>query len=229
VRGKGEALGAPRGEALPCCRGGDPASHTKLSRPTRAAAAGPLTSSGRRPPWAHLPWPGNLLGLLLSPFILVTFGWRALFLVFGVLGAPLLAVWNAAVPDKPSAPQQPPSSAAAAAAAAGGGAAAAAGGAAPGGGVTLLKLLSHPATWAIIVVNFVNHWGYFIYLNWMPTYFSKVTGGRRLGPRAGEGLRVGARASATRWGRGGRRLARAWPLCVASAAALRLSLPGFPV
>lgn len=22
----------------------------------------------------------------------------------------------------------------------------------------------------------VNHWGYFIYLNWMPTYFYKVLG-----------------------------------------------------
>lgn len=36
------------------------------------------------------------------------------------------------------------------------------------------RLLSHPATWAIIIVNIVNHWGYFIYLNWMPSYFVKV-------------------------------------------------------
>lgn len=69
---------------------------------------------------------------------------------------------------------------------------------------SLLRLLSNPATWAIIVVNCVNHWGwgldqqripkfadlrfvdmcladsrmfmcsYFIYLNWMPTYFSVI-------------------------------------------------------
>ncbi|KAK9915240.1 hypothetical protein WJX75_006550 [Coccomyxa subellipsoidea] len=32
------------------------------------------------------------------------------------------------------------------------------------------------ATWAIIVVNIVNHWGYFIYLNWMPSYFHHVFG-----------------------------------------------------
>ncbi|GFH23432.1 MFS domain-containing protein [Haematococcus lacustris] len=32
------------------------------------------------------------------------------------------------------------------------------------------------ATWAIIVVNVINHFGYFIYLNWMPTYFVKALG-----------------------------------------------------
>lgn len=36
------------------------------------------------------------------------------------------------------------------------------------------QLLTSPATWAIIIVNVVNHFGYFIYLNWMPTYFNKV-------------------------------------------------------
>ena len=44
------------------------------------------------------------------------------------------------------------------------------------GKVGTLKLLSSKATWAIIVVNFVNHWGYFIYLNWMPSYFVKALG-----------------------------------------------------
>eukprot|EP00798_Chlamydomonas_sp_ICE-L_P005799 gene5799-6082_t len=39
-----------------------------------------------------------------------------------------------------------------------------------------LQLMSKSATWAIIIVNVVNHWGYFIYLNWMPTYFSKALG-----------------------------------------------------
>ena len=44
------------------------------------------------------------------------------------------------------------------------------------GKVGTLKLLSSKATWAIIVVNFVNHWGYFIYLNWMPSYFVRALG-----------------------------------------------------
>ena len=44
------------------------------------------------------------------------------------------------------------------------------------GKVGTLNLLSSKAVWAIIVVNFVNHWGYFIYLNWMPSYFVKALG-----------------------------------------------------
>lgn len=46
----------------------------------------------------------------------------------------------------------------------------------PAAKVGTLKLLSSKATWAIIVVNFVNHWGYFIYLNWMPSYFVRALG-----------------------------------------------------
>ncbi len=42
--------------------------------------------------------------------------------------------------------------------------------------VSLGELLSLPAVWAIVVANFVNHWGYFIYLNWMPSYFSQALG-----------------------------------------------------
>lgn len=39
----------------------------------------------------------------------------------------------------------------------------------------VVRLLRSSAVWAIIVVNIVNHWGYFIYLNWIPSYFYKVT------------------------------------------------------
>ncbi|KAG2442479.1 hypothetical protein HXX76_002565 [Chlamydomonas incerta] len=198
---------------------------------------------------------GNLVGLVLSPLLLMTYGWRGLFMVFGVLGLPLLLFWLRAVPDvpaaaaaaagpgapapeaaKPAAPAAPaaaaraaapnsppgtsmsainvsinyastsipvteqaaaglvasnaasaaaaadaaagpgPSSAAAAAAATPAAAAAAAAPAAKKSDVTVAKLLTSSATWAIIVVNVVNHFGYFIYLNWMPTYFSKALG-----------------------------------------------------
>jgi MFS transporter, ACS family, solute carrier family 17 (sodium-dependent inorganic phosphate cotransporter), member 9 len=40
--------------------------------------------------------------------------------------------------------------------------------------VGVVRLLRSSAVWAIIIVNIVNHWGYFIYLNWIPTYFHKV-------------------------------------------------------
>jgi hypothetical protein len=180
------------------------ASYSRWHGTTRWHGAARARHAANSPPRrAAPPPPGNLAGLLLSPFILVTFGWRALFLVFGVLGAPLLAIWSAAVPDR--APARPPPGAAAGR---GGGAA----GAAAGGGVTLGRLLSHPATWAIVVVNFVNHWGYFIYLNWMPTYFSKVWGGLGSGVcvcGGGVGTHAaprgtGGRACRARGGRAGR-------------------------
>lgn len=104
-------------------------------------------------------WAGNLLGLVASPLLLASYGWRALFLWFGFLGAPLLSIWLSVVPGQatPSPPSQ------------------AAGGERrrrPG----MLDLLGSSATWAIIVVNIVNHWGYFIYLNWMPSYFYRSLG-----------------------------------------------------
>jgi hypothetical protein len=40
--------------------------------------------------------------------------------------------------------------------------------------VTLPQMLSSSATWAIVIVNMVQNWGYFIYMNWMPTYFNTV-------------------------------------------------------
>lgn len=120
------------------------------------------------------------MGLVLSPIILLQFGWRALFYTFGLVGIPLLAIWLATAPKPLPKPPSTPSAAAAAVAAdsAKGSAPAAADTAAAaaddGAPVSIGRLLSHPATWAIIIVNIVNHWGYFIYLNWMPSYFVKV-------------------------------------------------------
>ena len=107
---------------------------------------------------------GNLVGLLLSPLIIVRFGWPGLFLIFGAAGAPLLLLWQLAMPApavRPPAPAQtaaqslevptdvaqaPPS---------------------------LGAFLRARPVQAVIVANFVNHWGYFIYLSWIPTYFAR--------------------------------------------------------
>ena len=43
---------------------------------------------------------GNLLGLAISPQILNRYGWRGLFCIFGILGGPLLAFWQAIVPAR---------------------------------------------------------------------------------------------------------------------------------
>ena len=43
-------------------------------------------------------------------------------------------------------------------------------------GVPFKLLLSKAPVWACIVANFVNNWGYFILLAWMPLYFKQVVG-----------------------------------------------------
>eukprot|EP00890_Picochlorum_soloecismus_P004500 jgi/Picsp_1/5050/NSC_02413-R1_probable anion transporter chloroplastic-like len=102
---------------------------------------------------------GNLVGLLLSPILIQQYGWRSLFYVFGALGIPLLYIWSLVVPN----PRGESTN----------GAISKEGSTEP---VSLTKMLQTKPVWAIITANIVNHWGYFIYLNWMPTYFYKVLG-----------------------------------------------------
>ena len=92
---------------------------------------------------------GNLVGLVLAPLLLARVGWRGLFYTFGLLGAPLLVLWLATVP-----PQTPRVSGSASGA-----------GRAP---LSTLQLMSKSATWAIIVVNVVNHWGVHDFLAILP-------------------------------------------------------------
>ena len=106
---------------------------------------------------------GNLVGLLASPILLEMYGWRSVFYVFGLLGLPLFLLWNAVVPDKHN--EQHSGGA--------GGSVAAEDTWKPASFTTMLQT---KAVWAIITANIVNHWGYFMYLNWMPTYFYKVLG-----------------------------------------------------
>jgi MFS family permease len=129
---------------------------------------------------------GNLVGLALSPVILHAFGWRGLFYLFGLLGAPLLVMWQAIVPELPSKGREEDvvtsvaTDKAATIARSNEEAHVASTSSKDGGrsstteGVSLKDLLANSAVWAIIVANFANHWGYFMYLNWMPTYFAKV-------------------------------------------------------
>ena len=122
-----------------------------------AATRGPHHSM---PPRLSLSPAGNLLGLAISPLLLAAFGWRGMFVAFGLAGIPLLAAWLRCVPPRPAAPPPSPS--------------------APSPShPSPATLLSSPAVWGIVVANIVNHWGYFIYLGWMPTYF--VQSGLSLG------------------------------------------------
>ena len=125
---------------------------------------------------------GNLVGLALSPVLLARLGWRGMFAFFGAAGAPLLLFWLSLVPEServkkkkkkkekendggrdappstppastssPPSPPQPPR-------------------------ITPRALLSSRHTWAIIVANVANHWGYFVYLSWLPSYFHRALG-----------------------------------------------------
>jgi MFS family permease len=104
---------------------------------------------------------GNLVGLALSPLILQHYGWKALFYMFGLLGAPLLLLWNLVVPPSPPSVTSSSSNLESTL---------------PSKAISVQDLLKNRPVWAIIIANVINHWGYFIYLNWMPTYFYKVLG-----------------------------------------------------
>lgn len=169
---------------------------------------------------------GNLVGLVLSPLILSAFGWRTLFLAFGIFGGPLLLLWQLMVPNKRS-PQQQHSQgqfeaqpAASEALASGPGTTTmlrtslsalevqAVASTQPTGGnaatsdgaqnqpsrsdsrsqtdaepaplrqarVGVRDLLGARAVWAIVIANIVNHWGYFIFLFHIPSYFVQTLG-----------------------------------------------------
>jgi len=37
------------------------------------------------------------------------------------------------------------------------------------------RILCHPAVWAILVNNFTFHYAFYVVMNWLPTYFDKVS------------------------------------------------------
>eukprot|EP01024_Parvocaulis_polyphysoides_P021591 TRINITY_DN20226_c0_g2_i1.p1 TRINITY_DN20226_c0_g2~~TRINITY_DN20226_c0_g2_i1.p1 ORF type:complete len:369 (-),score=58.89 TRINITY_DN20226_c0_g2_i1:25-1044(-) len=99
---------------------------------------------------------GNLVGLVLSPLIIEQFGWQALFYIFGLFGFPMFLLWNKIVPkyepkiNSDNIEEQQT--------------------------IGIKRLLSTAPCWAIFVSHFMNNWGYFILLGWMPTYFSTQLG-----------------------------------------------------
>ena len=37
-----------------------------------------------------------------------------------------------------------------------------------------LRMMTHPAVWAIIINNFAFHYAFYVVMNWLPTYTDKV-------------------------------------------------------
>lgn len=41
------------------------------------------------------------------------------------------------------------------------------------------RLLSSPAVWAIVINNFTFHYAFYVVMNWLPTYFDRVSTARQ--------------------------------------------------
>lgn len=112
---------------------------------------------------------GNVVGLLLTPIMLSSIGVTGPFLLFSSLGLVWLMSWIPGVMNNPRESQNISTSELRLIEA---------------GKVDssrhnakhlpLSRLLSKLPTWAIIVANMTNNWGYFVLLSWMPVYFKTV-------------------------------------------------------
>ncbi|BAM81935.1 probable Na+-dependent inorganic phosphate cotransporter [Cyanidioschyzon merolae strain 10D] len=123
---------------------------------------------------------GSVIGLLLCPLLMRNLGWQSVFYVFGALGFVWYFLWerftSGSSPkeskiidpqeleylrkqlgrrrNKETVPTTVPARAR----------------------VPWKLLLSHPATWAIMIGHFCCTWGYFLLLAWLPTYFNQALG-----------------------------------------------------
>ena len=112
---------------------------------------------------------GNILAFPLATSIMMTFGWRYVFYVFGLLGFVWLAAWIPLSANRPeehktirrqeldyivaNRPEIPPVEK-----------------------VPWKKIVSRAPVWALVINHFCNSWGFFMFLTWMPTYLIKAHG-----------------------------------------------------
>src|SRR5271165_5927351 len=112
---------------------------------------------------------GTVLALLLSPPLILRFGWRALFYCSGALGFIWLLPWMLKSANRPedstrisrnereeitsdrSAITTP-------------------------GSIPWRRIFSEPAVWAIVLAHTCNNWGLYILLLWLPTYLNQILG-----------------------------------------------------
>jgi ACS family sodium-dependent inorganic phosphate cotransporter len=123
---------------------------------------------------------GSMIGLLAAPALLAAGGIPGPFVLFGALGLVWAVVWNFASSTYPAECSMVNEKELAYIVEN------------PGGALTrgeekndaqttrapppFKLLLSKAPTWACIIANFVNNWGFFILLAWMPLYFKQVVG-----------------------------------------------------
>ncbi|GLJ41616.1 hypothetical protein SUGI_0861310 [Cryptomeria japonica] len=158
-------FGAAEGVALPCM-------NTTISRwfpSTERATAVGLSMAG-----FHL---GNVISLLASPILMSQAGVYGPFLTFGVLGFLWLSIW---IPNIFNDPQFHPRISKSELVHIHNGIEYSPKSTKKSTIQTTQKmppfrlLFSKLPTWAIIVANVTNNWGYFVLLSWMPVYFKTV-------------------------------------------------------
>jgi len=110
---------------------------------------------------------GTVGALLLTPAIVLTWGWQTVFYCFGMLGFLWFMLWYLLASDSPEAhptihPAEvqfirgdaPPP---------------------PKNEKTPWRLLlSKAPVWAIIINHFCSNWGFYVILTWLPTYFKQA-------------------------------------------------------
>ncbi|KAH7842299.1 hypothetical protein Vadar_003739 [Vaccinium darrowii] len=142
-----------------------PSMNTLLSRwfPSHERA----TAVGMSMAGFHL---GNVAGLVLTPLAMSSIGISGPFIFFSSLGLLWLTTWAYGVTNDPNENQFISKSELRLIQA----------GKSNNGSVKkgdlppLRLLLSKMPTWAIILANVTNNWGYFVLLSWMPVYFKTV-------------------------------------------------------
>ncbi len=112
---------------------------------------------------------GSVLALVVTPWIIIAFGWEWAFYSFGLLGAVWLYFWMTMATSYPAdhpkisqselaeiqkdAPKEE-----------------------EGGSPPWRALLTARAVWAIIIAHFCANWGTYVLLAWLPTYVNRGLG-----------------------------------------------------
>ena len=112
---------------------------------------------------------GTVAALLLTPTIVVVWGWPMVFYLFGGLGFVWYLFWYSRVTDTPEThptiastevayirEHVPPIPSNAT--------------------IPWRHLLSKTAVWAIVINHFCSNWGFYVILTWLPTYFTQALG-----------------------------------------------------
>lgn len=111
---------------------------------------------------------GTLAAVSTTPVIALTWGWPAVFYIFGAVGFIWFAFWWRLASDRPAI--HPPSRLTAQQAVT------AAAADAEERKVPWRRIMRQRPVWAIIVAHFCNNWGLYVLLAWLPSYFSSQLG-----------------------------------------------------